>query len=444
MQKLYLFICLSFFSFVTNAQLVFNENFTGYAIGDLGIQGGWTGAVASPDVQVAAASPLLYTGYGSGANYITVAAANGRDPSKGFSASISTAAGRTTFLSFVVRVTSAEELNSDPAFSIVLRNTADPDLPLRFHIAEDNGAPSTIEFGIAIGGSIVQYTSGNFQYGVTYLIVIRYDVFPSPGPSFPTNDDAYLWVNPANFPAEPLTSAATTGTGSTVINGTEIDFGSVLNALQIFQSDPDNSPGAAYDAFRVGHGATSADAWTNLNSTQAPVPVTMKSFKAVKDNNAVKVLWEVGTEHNVAGYEIERSKDGSHFEPIGFVAAEGKTNYSYSDSRPLPGMNLYRIVTIDNDRRLKYSSIVSINGRKDLYLSRFPNPTTRSLMVQHQEVDAPALLRVISLDGRVVKQVRLALYSVQTNLDVTGLGAGNYILEYSTGQKKISTTFIKK
>jgi hypothetical protein len=110
----------------------------------------------------------------------------------------------------------------------------------------------------------------------------------------------------------------------------------------------------------------------------------------------------------------------------------------------LSGANFYRVITIDNDLRLKYSSIVSVNGRKDLYISRFPNPATRKLIVQHQEVSGPAFLRVISLDGRVIKLVRPPLYSVQTDIDVIGLSPGNYILEFVNGEKRVSATFIRQ
>ena len=440
MQKVYISIVLFLFSCIANAQLVINENFSGYTTGNLGTQGGWTGAVNNPDVQVANTTRLTYPGYGSGANYITVASADGRDPQKAFSTAITGITTQTIFLSFVVRVSSAEEIDGSPDFSVALRNSADTDLPLRFYIAEDIGAPTTIEFGIAIGGSTIQYTAGNFSYGTTYLIVIRYDI--SPGA---TSDDAYLWVNPANFPGEPLTSAATTSTGATIINASEVDFGATLNTLQLFQSDPQDSPDAAFDGFRVAHGATSAAAWSNLSPAQAALPVDIKSLKAVKDNSIVKISWEVGTENNVLGYEIQRSKDGSHFDAIGFVDATAQSNYSYVDNRPLAGTNFYRVVTIDNDRRLKYTSIISVDGRKDLYISRFPNPTTNTLLVQHQEVSSvDATLRVTSLDGKVVKLLRLAVNSVQTNIDVSTLRAGNYVLEFVNGGKRISTTFIKQ
>jgi hypothetical protein len=179
-------------------------------------------------------------------------------------------------------------------------------------------------------------------------------------------------------------------------------------------------------------------------SAAAPLPVVMKSFKAIKVNNDVKVSWEVGTEDNVAGYEIQRSQNGTDFQRIGYVNAEGKMNYTYVDDNPLAGTNLYRVVTIDNDLRMKYSSIVSINGRTDLFITRFPNPTTSTLMVQHQEVTMPAILRITSMDGRIVKQIRLAMHSAQTNVSVSELHTGNYILEYMSGDKRVRTTFSKQ
>lgn len=439
MQKVYFFLVLVLGFFCTNAQLVFSEGFTGLADGDLGTRVSWQQNGSGPDVAVASTTPLTYPMYGSGLQYINAAAVAGTDPHKSFTA-IPTGGTTYVYLSFVVRVTSsAPKINTDPDLSISIRNIGNANVPLRFYIGENN-LNTDIQFGIQIGtNTLPQFSSGTFSYGVTYLIIIRYEITPGA-----TSDDAYLYINPAVFPSEP-TAFPTAATGAAVINGGEADFGSLLNALQIIQSSATESPNAAFDAFKVSYSTISAaQAWTALNVTQAALPVLMKSFKALKENNSVKVLWEVGAEFNVKGYEIQRSQDGSHFEPIGFVDAAAKTNYSFIDTRPLAGANFYRVSTIDNDRRLKYSSIVSVNGRKDLYISRFPNPATRKLIVQHQEVSAPAILRITSLDGRVVRQLRPPLYSVQTDVDVSSLRAGNYVLEFVNGGKRISTTFTKQ
>lgn len=448
MQKVYFLFVVVCFSLATNAQLVFNENFNGYTNGNLSVapvgpQGSWVTNDNGDDVQVNSVSPLVYSGYGTGNKYVTVNDVDGRDPHKLFSSSITTSGNRVIYLSFLVEVRYAPELSDLPDYSIALRNTADADVPLRFYVRED-ATGSDIEFGIGAGndnnangsGDVVSYTTGNYNYNTTYLIVIRYDVFSAAG----NNDDAYLWVNPALGSTPPTTASA----GATRLDVTEESYGSLLNALQIFQSDNTDSPEGDYDGFRVAHGADATAAWSNLNPPQAPLPVEVKSFKALKENNSVKVSWEVGIESNVMGYEIQRSQDGTSFQPIGFVDAAGKSNYTYMDSNPLSGVNLYRVVTIDNDRRLKYSSIVSVNGRSDLYIARFPNPTTTTLIVQHQEVSAPAVLRVTSIDGRAVKLVKLALHSVQTNMDVSNLRTGNYILEFVSGEKRVSTTFIKQ
>ena len=453
MQKIYLLLVFSLGSFMGIAQLAINENFSGYTNGNLGNQGSWvsTGG-GSQHVQVTTTAPTLsYPNYGSGARYITVSSENGRDPQLPFAGgNVSTTAGRIFFMSFIVRVSDAPLATDNPDYSVILRNSANQfnDAPIRFYIRKDPGPGNTIEFGVGSGnddnagsaGDAVAYTSGNFQFGTNYLIVIRYDIITGTG----NNDDAYLWVNPS-LTSEPSTATATGATGATQINNPEETFGGLLNTLQIVQSNNTDSPDAAYDGFKVSHSTNSALAWTNLGILQAALPVDMKSFKAVKDNNIVKISWEVGTENNVLGYEIQRSKDGSHFEPIGFVDAAAQANYSYVDDRPLAGTNFYRVVTIDNDRRLKYTSIVSVDGRKDLFISRFPNPTTNTLLVQHQEVSSgDATLRVSSFDGKVMKALRLAMNSVQTNIDVSTLRAGTYVLEFVNGGKRISTTFIKQ
>jgi hypothetical protein len=281
----------------------------------------------------------------------------------------------------------------------------------------------------------------------------------SPVYTLTTNGIAFIGFDLTGTTATGATGGGLAGirlsifSGGTEIAGCNLGAPTTLGVICSQISDVDLVPGTAI-TYRITFSTTNppgggagktliVDDFSN-GSAAAPLPVLMKSFQAIKVNSDVKVSWEVGTENNVAGYEVQRSQNGTDFQRIGYVNAEGKMNYTYIDNNPLAGTNLYRVVTIDNDRRMKYSSIVIINGRNDLFITRFPNPTTSTLMVQHQEVSAPAILRITSMDGRIVKQVRLAMHSAQTNVSVGELRTGNYIVEYLSGDKRVRTTFIKQ
>ncbi|MEQ1799846.1 MAG: hypothetical protein ABL872_17950, partial [Lacibacter sp.] len=59
-----------------------------------------------------------------------------------------------------------------------------------------------------------------------------------------------------------------------------------------------------------------------------PLPVTFEGFVARQNTDGtVKLLWNVGEEVNVAGYNVESSTDGVSFKNAGYVTATGKNIY---------------------------------------------------------------------------------------------------------------------
>ena len=104
-------ILLSSQIFSQTSGLLINENFSGLTTGNLtSANGGWTSPNGSGYVQVANASPLLYTDYNSGSEYVTLANATFMDdPYKAFlsSQTVATTANNVIYMSFVVRVAAA-------------------------------------------------------------------------------------------------------------------------------------------------------------------------------------------------------------------------------------------------------------------------------------------------------------------------------------------------
>lgn len=136
-------------------------------------------------------------------------------------------------------------------------------------------------------------------------------------------DNAWLWVNPS------LSSEATTASANASILGAiEVDFGSQLTALEVSQSSNQNSLDAAYDAFRVANGSTSAAAWTNLSPAGATLPVVLTSFNASTEGLNTKLVWNTADEVNIDNYVVERSADGRTYTTIGIVKAANQRTYS--------------------------------------------------------------------------------------------------------------------
>ncbi|HUP11363.1 MAG TPA: T9SS type A sorting domain-containing protein, partial [Niastella sp.] len=406
-----------------------------YTNGDLGTQGGWANFGGSPDVQVANTTPLIYTGYTAGTQYATVSGVDGTDPRKSFSTPINTSGNKTILISFLVRVSSAPGAGQTPLPAITLENTANTNYPCRFFIRANDDATG-IQFGIAAGSTDPVYTSGEYQYDVTYLILIRYDVVTGAN-----NDDAYIWVNPA-LGAEPSTAIAINETGATQRNSGEVDYGTQLNAFRIWQSGI-GSPAAAYDGFRVAAGDNSAAAWATLAPVGAPLPVQLTSFNASEEGLSTKLVWNTADESSITEYIVEKSTDGRTYTAIGTVKAVNLRSYNFTDAASAEN-SYYRLKMVDVSGTYKYSYIVSIKAKLNTSISLSPNPVKNSLMIQHPKATISSHVQVISAAGQLLRDFRLSVNAVISNVDMSGLPSGLYHIVYKNGSELFSKTVLKQ
>lgn len=161
------------------------------------------------------------------------------------------------------------------------------------------------------------------------------------------------------------------------------------------------------------------------------LPVTFMGITAKKEISNTIVRWDVADEIDVRGYEVEKSLDGRTFTKVGFVSANGKPAYSFSDNQPAEGAVYYRVKNVDIDGRFKYSSIVKLNGKNasSIVVKAFPIPARNTLTVQHDKLGAGGSITLATADGRTVKQITPAPTAIQTNLDLAGQTPGVYIVK---------------
>lgn len=127
-----------------------------------------------------------------------------------------------------------------------------------------------------------------------------------------------------------------------------------------------------------GENITTGPVWNF--KTANPLPVTLSTFTAVKDQEKVKLNWETQTEINSSHFELERSADGVKFDKLGTIAAKGLgspiSKYDFDDVLPLSGNNFYRLKQIDQNGSFKYSDIIRVYfaGNAAGSFQVFPNP----------------------------------------------------------------------
>jgi hypothetical protein len=125
-------------------------------------------------------------------------------------------------------------------------------------------------------------------------------------------------------------------------------------------------------------GITAFNNWWTLSSAASPLPVELISFDLYKHSNSVMLRWSTASEINNNYFTVERSSNGSEFQPIGMIDGAGNSSsvnhYEFEDKQPYSGINYYRLVQVDYDGTATNSEIKKVDFNKELIYTVFPNP----------------------------------------------------------------------
>lgn len=191
--------------------------------------------------------------------------------------------------------------------------------------------------------------------------------------------------------------------------------------------------------------------WTLVGNSD-PLPLTLISFtaKPMNDKRAM-IEWVTATEVNNDFFTLERSANGTDFEPIGIIDGAGNSSstltYYFIDESPLPGLSYYRLMQTDFDGKTSYSEMrpVRFEDGKTTPFSVFPNPSNGQFNIMFDEENAPEDISVYDMSGKLVRLIK----SSQTNgfapglisVDCSDLGAGIYFV--SGGDKQMQKIVIQ-
>ncbi len=97
------------------------------------------------------------------------------------------------------------------------------------------------------------------------------------------------------------------------------------------------------------------------------LPIELISFTATDADEVVRLYWATASETNTSHYVVERSADGVGFTPIGSMAAAGESvtlrTYTLDDTRPMEGLNYYRLKQLDLDGVATFHGPVPVEHR---------------------------------------------------------------------------------
>lgn len=174
----------------------------------------------------------------------------------------------------------------------------------------------------------------------------------------------------------------------------------------------------------------------SLSVSAGPLPVTFEGFVARQNADAsIKLLWNVGTEINVAGYYLQSSTDGLLFTNVGYVTATGQSIYSLDYLNKLVQTTFFRVKNVDVDGNSKYTTIIKVYAKDQTgaTLQLYPLPARNQVTVQHSPATQNTLITLVGNDGKKIQQVRAKPNTLQTQINTSRLASGLYFILYEDG-----------
>ena len=178
-----------------------------------------------------------------------------------------------------------------------------------------------------------------------------------------------------------------------------------------------------------------------------PLPVALIDFNAVKQGAGALVAWFTTNEQNSAYFIVEKSTNGTSFEPIGKVTARGNSasflGYSFTDPSIASGVTYYRLAQYDINGTVYYSIIKTVvkDGLTGVHV--VPNPNNGIFIVTLDNAsEVKSRVTVLNALGQVV-------YTNEStdnlrNVDISALASGIYYLQVSSNEATIAQKMIKE
>lgn len=293
--------------------------------------------------------------------------------------------------------------------------------------------PQTFKIGLSKGGTgaVAVFTSTDYAFGTTLLIVLKYKFDLSAS----ANDSTFLHVFSSGVPLnEPsvATLVSTDNTSSDLVR---------VRSICLRQGSAANFR-AVVDGIRV------SDSWAN-----GPLPVQIKSFTASNSADGNMLKWLTASEVNNQGFEVLRSINNSKYQQIGFVKGVGNSNslkhYSFRDVTTERGNICYKLRQVDynGNSNISRTSCVVVEAEHVTKITSAPNPFNSELGVQINYSTADiAQITLVDLIGKThysgTKQVNHTTDKIYINTQ--DIPNGIYFVRVVCGAQIFTQKVVKK
>lgn len=172
-----------------------------------------------------------------------------------------------------------------------------------------------------------------------------------------------------------------------------------------------------------------------------PLSINLTNFNAYKNGQYVQLQWQALNEQSNITYEIEASKDGSHYQPAATMPSnevDGESTadykYMYSITNADAGVLYFRIKRTDAAGKASYTVIKSVNLGASGIISYqvYPNPVTKTVMLEFNEAQTGNfVVSLVSTTGQPIQRQAVTLSGTnQIKMDLNNKPpAGLYFLQ---------------
>ncbi|GAA4008534.1 hypothetical protein GCM10022408_20860 [Hymenobacter fastidiosus] len=231
-----------------------------------------------------------------------------------------------------------------------------------------------------------------------------------------------------------------------------IDNAAVMNfavppAVNKRTLDPDSDIAGGTDVFAFSASNPCTASFPALSPPLAAVippdcptvlPVELVAFAATyQPGRGTRLTWATASETNSAFFAVEANATPApaswtevHRVPAA-GSSSGRRTYQFLDATPFVGVRYYRLRQVDVDGRTEYSPLVAVRGPVLTRLDLYPNPVDDKLWALVPRPSGPGRLIFYDLAGQA--GLRLPLAADQTEVGVSGLRPGLYLVEWTDG-----------
>jgi len=172
------------------------------------------------------------------------------------------------------------------------------------------------------------------------------------------------------------------------------------------------------------------------------LPVSFAKLSGLAQSNKTNLInWVTTNEMNNTGFELQRSANGTSFSDVAFIPTKSVAShhttltYQFTDTKPLNGLNYYRLKQVDVNGKFTYSTVICIKQvQTTLELAGlYPNPVTSQMNIKvNSPVATNASVIINDMAGRTVARYPIQVSEGSNNFtfQVNSLPKGTYLVNF--------------